>query len=116
MGWRPSQIGLLAALPHVCAMASMTTLGMHSDRTGERRKHLAFAAFLAAAGWTITGFSAFAAMMAGVGWPISSLAASPWTALVGFCLAQAGMMAMLPIFWRCPPRSSAGPPRPGGSP
>jgi ACS family tartrate transporter-like MFS transporter len=78
-------LGLLAALPPACAIAGMTLLGMHSDRTGERRGHVAFAAFVAAAGWGL-----------------SFLSASPWLSLVGFCLAQTGMMSMLPPFWALP--------------
>jgi ACS family tartrate transporter-like MFS transporter len=79
------EIGLLAALPHVCAIIGMTLLGAHSDRTGERRGHVALAAFVAAAGWALSFFSS-----------------SPWLGLVGFCLAQMGMMSMLPPFWALP--------------
>jgi hypothetical protein len=72
-------------LPHLCAIIAMTLLGAHSDRTGERSKHVAFAAFLAAAGWTVR-----------------ALADEPWLGLAGLCLAQAGMMSMLPVFWTIP--------------
>jgi MFS transporter, ACS family, tartrate transporter len=78
-------IGLYAALPHLCAVAAMTVLGIHSDRTGERHGHVAIAAFLGAAGWAV----AFASP-----WP--------WLSLAGLCLAQAGMMSMLPPFWAIP--------------
>jgi ACS family tartrate transporter-like MFS transporter len=79
------QIGLLSALPHVCAIVGMSVIGIHSDRTGERQGHVAFSAFLAAAGWTI-----------------SALASSPGVALAGLCVAQTGMMGMLPTFWALP--------------
>src|SRR5262249_27996223 len=84
-GWTPFQLGLLLSLPHLCAIAGMTVISAHSDRTGERRGHVCFAALLAAAGWTL-----------------AALAPSPWLVLVGFCLAQTGMMSMLPTFWTLP--------------
>jgi len=77
-------VGLLLALPHLCAIVGMTILGAHSDRTGERRGHVALAAFVAAGGWLLALH------------PDSRLA------LVGFCLAQMGMMSMLPVFWAMP--------------
>jgi ACS family tartrate transporter-like MFS transporter len=79
------QIGLLSALPHLCAAIGMVVFSLSSDRTGERRGHVAVAALTAAAGWAI-----------------SALATSPAMALAGFCLAQLGMMSMLPIFWTLP--------------
>ena len=78
------EIGLLNALPHLCAIVGMTLLSIHSDRTGERRQHVAFAAFLAGLGWVL------------------SYASSPSLVLIGFCIAQTGMMSMLPIFWTLP--------------
>jgi ACS family tartrate transporter-like MFS transporter len=79
------EAGLLTAIPHVCAMVGMWLLGSHSDRTGERCGHLAFAALLAGSGWTLALFTR-----------------SPWLVLAGFCLAQTGMMSMLPVFWSLP--------------
>jgi ACS family tartrate transporter-like MFS transporter len=78
-------IGLLAALPHLCAVLAMIVIGTHSDRSGERPGHVAFGAFLGAAGWTLAIVSPW-----------------PWLTLVGFCIAQAGMMSMLPTFWAIP--------------
>src|SRR5262245_62087403 len=37
---REFQIGLLAAVPNVCAVLGMVVNGAHSDRTGERRWHV----------------------------------------------------------------------------
>ena len=78
-------IGLLAALPHLCALIGMLLLSRHSDQTGERRGHVSVAAFLAAAGWLL-----------------AARAGSGWLALAGLCLAQTGMMSMLPCFWAMP--------------
>lgn len=79
------QLGLLLALPHLSAVVAMTVIGAHSDRTGERRGHVAFSALMAAAGWAL-----------------AATATSPTMTLAGFCLAQAGMMSMLPTFWAIP--------------
>jgi ACS family tartrate transporter-like MFS transporter len=76
------QIGLLAAVPNVCAIVGMVLNGGHSDRTGERRWHVALPAFLAAAGW---------AASAGTD--------SPMLSLVALTLVQVGIMSMLPTFW-----------------
>lgn len=78
-------IGRLLALPHLCALVAMILLGMSSDRTGERRWHVSFAALVAALGWTVA-------------WRASSA----WMHLTGLCMAQMGMMSMLPIFWAMP--------------
>jgi ACS family tartrate transporter-like MFS transporter len=91
------QIGLLSALPPLCAMLGMILLGAHSDRTGERRGHVAFAAFLAAAGWML-----------------ALLAAEPWVGLLGLCVAQTGMMSMLPCFWALPTSFLSGAAAAGG--
>ncbi len=79
------QIGLLTALPHLCAIAAMSLVGISSDRTGERRWHLAGSALLAAGGWSLVAWGP-----------------SPVIAMAGLCLAQAGMMSMLPVFWTLP--------------
>jgi MFS family permease len=79
------QIGLLSALPHICAVVGMAIFGISSDRSHERRKHLALAALLAAVGWSLTAWNP-----------------SPILSLIGLCLAQTGMMSMLPVFWTLP--------------
>ena len=79
------QIGLLTALPHLCAIFAMSLVGISSDRTGERRWHLAGSALAAAVGWRLVAWGP-----------------TPLIALVGLCIAQAGMMSMLPIFWTLP--------------
>lgn len=91
------QIGLLGAVPNLVAMISMVIMGVHSDRTGERRWHVALAALVAAGGWTIV-----------------ALAASPWLALFGLALAQSGMMSMLAPFWSLPTSFLSGAAAAGG--
>lgn len=93
-------IGVLSALPHVCALIGMIVLGSSSDRTGERPKHLGFAFSLAASGWALVS--------AGIA------LAAPELALVGLCVAQTGMMSALPIFWAVPPTFLTGAAAAGG--
>jgi ACS family tartrate transporter-like MFS transporter len=42
------KIGLVSAVPNVAAAVSMTLVGAHSDRTGERLRYIAAAGFIAA--------------------------------------------------------------------
>jgi ACS family tartrate transporter-like MFS transporter len=84
-GLREFQIGLLAAVPNLCAVVAMVLNGLHSDRTGERRWHVAVPAFVSAVGW---------ALVARFHGPLPSL--------VGLTLAQVGVMSMLPTFWALP--------------
>ena len=43
------QVGLLSAIPYAAGAVAMVVVGRHSDRTGERRRHVAAAAILCAA-------------------------------------------------------------------
>jgi ACS family tartrate transporter-like MFS transporter len=79
------QIGLLSALPPLCSVLGMTLFGISSDRRHERKGHLAAAALIAAIGWSLTAW-----------------APSPVVAFAGLCIAQTGMMSMLPVFWTLP--------------
>jgi ACS family tartrate transporter-like MFS transporter len=91
------QVGLLTALPHLCAFVGMTLMSANSDRTGERRLHVGFAALLAACGWAVCAVSS-----------------SPVLALAGLCMAQTGMMSMLPMFWTLPTAFLSGAAAAGG--
>jgi len=50
-------IGLLSAIPYVATAVAMVLVGMHSDRTGERRWHLALPAVGGAVGLWGVGFA-----------------------------------------------------------
>ena len=50
----PFEIGLLTAVSGTCTLLGIVAVGSHSDRTGERRWHVAGPAFLAAAGWGLS--------------------------------------------------------------
>jgi D-galactonate transporter len=90
-------IGLLTAIPHICAIPCMVLNGLHSDRTGERRWHVALPAFLAAAGWCLTAWLH-----------------APVVYLFALALTQIGIMSMLPTFWSLPTAFLSGTAAAGG--
>jgi ACS family tartrate transporter-like MFS transporter len=90
-------VGFLMAVPSLAAMVAMILVGAHSDRTGERRWHVAGPALLSAAGWLLLG-----------------LAPGPELALLGLVLAQAGAMSMLAPFWALPTSFLSGAAAAGG--
>jgi ACS family tartrate transporter-like MFS transporter len=96
-GGNTLQIGLLSALPHLCAAVGMVLFSVSSDRTGKRREHVAVAALVAAGGWALTATTS-----------------SPGIALAGLCIAQLGMMSMLPTFWALPTAFLSGAAAAGG--
>jgi ACS family tartrate transporter-like MFS transporter len=75
-------IGAVAAVPYVLTAVAMVWVGLHSDRSGERRWHTALAAFIGAA--------------------FLALAASGKSALVvvgGMSVGMMGAEAMVGPFW-----------------
>lgn len=84
------QLGLLCALPNLCAVVCMVVNGTHSDRTGERRWHVAGPAFLSAAGWSVAALT------------FTPWLDSPLLTLAALALVQSGTMSMLPTFWTLP--------------
>jgi ACS family tartrate transporter-like MFS transporter len=81
-GWGADAIGYLYLIPNLTTALAMFLIGRHSDRTGERRWHLAVCALLAA-----------------VGWGVSATSRSPWVVLLALTIAQAGMISMIGPFW-----------------
>jgi ACS family tartrate transporter-like MFS transporter len=75
-------VGLLSAIPYAVAAAGMMVVGRHSDKTGERRWHIALAAALGGASLALAGF------VHGV-----------VPAIVLLSLATAGLASMLGPFW-----------------
>jgi ACS family tartrate transporter-like MFS transporter len=76
------EIGGMQALSSALAAVGMVLVGTNSDRTGERRWHVAISAFVSAAGWVLTAW---------LPWP-----AARYCALI---LVQMGIMCMLAPFW-----------------
>jgi MFS family permease len=83
--WNARRIGFAAAVPGIVAIIAMLISGAHSDRTRERRWHVACAALLAA-----------------VGWSLAALMGSSWLFAGALCITLVGMKCMLAPFWALP--------------
>jgi ACS family tartrate transporter-like MFS transporter len=80
-----AQTGLLAALPFVFGGIGMVLLGRHSDRTMERKGHVAVALLMAAVGIGLAG-----------------LLSDPIIVMALLCFAQIGVSSVPPMFWPLP--------------
>jgi MFS family permease len=84
-GVSDTQTGLLAALPFVFGAAGMVVLGRHSDRTMERKGHVAVALLMAAIGVGLAGLVSNSVLIMAL-----------------LCFAQIGISAVPPMFWPLP--------------
>ncbi|MFT4067350.1 MFS transporter [Paraburkholderia sp.] len=80
------EIGAMTAVPYAAAVVTMLVLAWSSDRTGERRKHLAVAALLGAAGLVLSVLSR----------------ANPTWSFIALVVAMAGIVTTIPLFWNLP--------------
>jgi ACS family tartrate transporter-like MFS transporter len=78
-------VGLLTALPFVAGAIGMIVVAARSDRTGERRWHVAVCAALAAAGLASSSFTG-----------------SPMLALLALSCGAVGLYSATPPFWALP--------------
>ena len=78
-------IGLIAAVPALAAILMMTQWGRHSDRTNERRWHVALPMLVAATGWAM----------------VALLEPAPLRFL-GLILCAAGTFSAQGVFWTLP--------------
>ncbi len=85
------RLGFLSAIPYATAAVMMVLLGAHSDRTGERRWHVAIAALAAAAALVFAGYAQ----------DVTGL-------LVGFSIAMIGVQSMNGPFWAMPSKLLSG--------
>jgi MFS family permease len=90
-------VGLVTAIPWICALAAAYLIPRYSDRTGERR---------------VT--AAVTLCVAGLGIAASTSVGSPFLALVALCFAAAGFIAVQPLFWTFPTSYLAGAAAAGG--
>lgn len=81
----PFGVGLRVALPYVLAIVAMVVSSAHSDRTGERRWHVAIPAFAAATAWSV-----------------SCVCDSPWLNLLLLSVATAAVYSTFGPFWSLP--------------
>jgi ACS family tartrate transporter-like MFS transporter len=77
-----SVVGLINAIPYLISVVVMLIIGYHSDKTGERRWHVAIAAFAAAAGF---GFSAYLQ--------------NPYLAMIALMASLIGLKSAMGPFW-----------------
>jgi ACS family tartrate transporter-like MFS transporter len=84
-------LGVISAVPYIAAVLLMVIIGMHSDRTGERRRHIAFCAFAGAAALVTAGYStALVVSLAafGIALAASNSMAGPFWAMANGTLAE----------------------------
>jgi hypothetical protein len=78
-------IGIIAPIPAIAAILLMIQWGKHSDRTNERRWHVALPMFIAAVGWLMV-----------------ALLETPVARLIGLVFCAAGTFSAQGIFWTLP--------------
>jgi len=83
----PLTVGSLAAIPYSTALITMLLVGRSSDRTRERRWHLALPALAGAAGLCIS----------------VRFATDPTLGLIGLAIAASGIITCVPQFYCLPP-------------
>lgn len=86
-GYTGSKLAAITSLPFIVALVGMVLIGRHSDRTGERKWHVAVCALTAAGGILLaTQFPTNVPMI-----------------VISFALSQLGQRAILGVFWAIPP-------------
>ena len=83
----PVTIGWLVAIPYSAAVVCMILTSRHSDRTGERRWHIAMPALVGAAALVVSTF----------------VPQTPLWAIVTLTVATMGILTGLAQFWVLPP-------------
>jgi len=100
-------VGLLSALPYIAAAFGLVFVGYSSDRTGERRKHVALSAL-----WGMVCIALAAALLEGL-LPVPPQQAGV-LALGALILAPIGTSGLLGPFWAIPNSVLAGTAAAGG--
>ena len=79
------KIGFISAIPYLFAALCMVLVGIHSDRTQERRWHVAISGFIAAAAFAAAAYSD-----------------SLWLVVIALSIAMAGVSSLVGPFWAMP--------------
>ena len=74
-------------IPFAFALVAMVLVGRHSDRTGERKWHVAGSALVAAVGLALA----------------AAFRGDPWLLVASVTLSQMGQRSVQPTFWAIPP-------------
>lgn len=85
-------LATITAVPFAAALVAMVLVGRHSDRTGERRKHVAVCAATAATGLLLAVV----------------MQESLWLLVLGFTVTQVGLRSLVGVFWAMPPQLLGG--------
>jgi MFS family permease len=85
------QEGLVTAIPYAVAAVVMVLWSRHSDRTGERRWHVALPAFVGAAAIAV-----------------ALLLNSPYLVMAAITVTACGVFAAIPVIWQIPNAFLAG--------
>jgi ACS family tartrate transporter-like MFS transporter len=86
-GYKDFRLSVITAIPFVVALIGMVVIGAHSDRTGERQKHVAACALTAATGLVLA---------------VTFRESVPLLVL-SFALSQLGQRSVMSVFWAIPP-------------
>jgi MFS transporter, ACS family, tartrate transporter len=86
-GYRGWKLSTITSIPFVAALIGMILIGRHSDRTGDRKWHVAACALTAAVGLLIA----------------AKVQHSVPLIVLAFTLSQAGQRAIMTVFWAIPP-------------
>ena len=85
------QEGLVTAIPYAIASVVMVLWSRHSDRTGERRWHVALPAFVGAAAIAV-----------------ALLFNSPYLIMAAITVTACGVFSAIPVIWQIPPKFLTG--------
>ena len=80
-------LSALTAIPFTAALVAMLLVGRHSDRTGERKFHVAACAVTASVGLLLAAASQH----------------NIWLLVLSFTLSQMGQRSVMSVFWAIPP-------------
>jgi MFS transporter, ACS family, tartrate transporter len=86
-GFSGMKVSAITSLPFLAALIGMVLIGRHSDRTGERKKHVAACAMTAAIGLALA----------------AAFHRSVPLIVLSFMLSQVGQRSLLGPFWAIPP-------------
>ena len=86
-GYSGLRLAAITSLPFVAALIGMVLIGRHSDRTGERKKHVAACAMTASIGLALA----------------AAFQHSVPLIVLSFMLSQMGQRSLLGPFWSIPP-------------
>jgi ACS family tartrate transporter-like MFS transporter len=86
-GTRGFALSTITSIPFIAALAAMVLVGQHSDRTGERKIHVAACALTAAVGLLLAVASQ----------------GNLWLLVLSFTVSQMAQRALVGVFWAMPP-------------